>query len=59
MEYLIILNPNTRINSIYCNAHGVPEIFTTYKAAKNFAKKYLMCVYQIVAVCNDKKYYLV
>jgi hypothetical protein len=39
MEYLIILNPNTRINSIYCNARGFPEIFTTYNAAKDFANK--------------------
>ncbi len=59
MEYLIILNPNTRINSIYCNASGFPEIFTTYNAAKDFANKYDIGPFQIVAVCDDKKNYLV
>jgi len=59
MEYLLLLNPNTRAAEIYTDSRGFPETFTTYKAAKEYAEKYQLSPFQVVAVCNDDRNYLV
>lgn len=59
MQYLIIINPNTRDANIYINLHGFPETFGTYLAAKSYAEMWELGKYQIVAVCDDSKNYLV
>lgn len=59
MEYLILLNPGTRAAEILTDTRGFPEIFGMYSAAKAYAEKFELAPYQVVAVCDDKRNYLV
>jgi hypothetical protein len=59
MEYLLLLNPGTRAAEIYTDSRGFPELFNTYKAAKDYATKYELAPFQVLAVCDDQKNYLV
>ena len=59
MEYLILLHPGTRAAEILTDMRGFPHSFTTYSAAKQYAEKYELEPFQVLAVCDDKKNYLV
>ena len=57
--YLILTQIETKISEIQVNSHGFPLQFNQYKEAKQYAEKYQIENYVIVAVCNDQKNYLV
>ena len=57
--YLILTRTETKISKIQVNTHGFPLQFNQYKEAKQYAEKYQIENYVIVAVCNDHKNYLV
>lgn len=59
MEYLILLHPGTRVAEILTDMRGFPHSFTTYKAAKDYAIQYELAPFQVLAVCDDKRNYLV
>lgn len=59
MEYLILTKIDSKDPQIEVDSHGYPEKFNHYKEAKAFAEKWQIERYVIVAVCDDKKNYLV
>lgn len=59
MEYLILRNIKQKNPKVEIDTDGYADKFKTYKEAKEFAERWEVPNYTIVAVCDDTRNYLV
>lgn len=59
MEYLILRDIDKQNPKVEIDTDGRADKFKTYSEAKKFAEKWEVPNYSIVAVCDDKRNYLV
>ena len=59
MTYYILTDIHTRFPQIYCDSQGHAREFKTYKAAADYITEWTLENADVVALCSEKRNYLV
>jgi hypothetical protein len=63
MEYILILNPNSRCPEIATDSHGFSEKFAEYETAKQSGNEYKLAGdcndFSVYGLCNDDRNHVI